>query len=191
MAETTNTQNLTTEDMDAILMDLKGFGITDAEEIVTMTVQGRKIQLRIANVSNDDEITGMVRCETVKGHAWVQRMRCEILAKAITWINGADLSQVEYALDPYSGDERPIRLILVDLLMKWGQECVLTLWKIYMVHCQRIEDDLMEQLPDSQIMTETEKRFLARVEEELVTASAQAIAETADLAAAPLVGEEQ
>lgn len=172
-----------------ILADLKTFGITDAEEIITMTVKGKKIQLRVANISNDDEIFAQIRADGLKGYSWVQRMRCEILAKAITWINGVAVADVDYAIDPYSGEERPLRLILVDMLIRWGQEVVLVLWKLYMVHCQKIEDSLTEQLPDSLVMTEAEKRFMARISEELAAAGALAITETAELAATPLTPE--
>lgn len=180
---------LSPQDVAAILFDLKSFGITDAEEIITMTIKGKKIQLRVANVSNDDEIFAQIRAEGLKGYAWVQRMRCEILSKAITWINGVSLAEVDYALDPYTNEERPIRLILVDMLIKWGQEVVLVLWKLYMVHCQKIEDSLTEQLPDSLIMTEAEKRFMDRVGEELAAAGALAITETAELIATPITPE--
>ena len=192
MAETPEVQTLSVDDFNSILSDIRGFGITDAEEIVTMVVGGRKIQLRISNISNDDEVGALIRCDVVKGHAWVQRMRCEILARSITWINGADLSKIQYVVDPYSEDkeERPVRLVLVDILMKWGQEAVLTLWKIYMVHCQSIENSLIEQLPDSQLMTETEKRFLERVAEELQVIASTAITETADAITSPPVDEE-
>lgn len=172
-----------------ILADLKSFGITDAEEIITLNIKGKKVQLRVSNVSNDDEIFAQLRTDGLKGYSWVQRMRCEILAKAITWINGVNLAEVDYAIDPYSGDERPIRLILVDMLIKWGQEVVLVLWKLYMVHCQKIEDSLTEQLPDSLVMTEAEKRFMERIGEELAQVGATAITETAELAATPSTPE--
>jgi hypothetical protein len=180
---------LSPEDVAAILADLKTFGIADNEEIITLTVKGKKVNIRVANVSNDDEIFSQIRTEGLKGFAWVQRMRCEILARAVTWLNGVNLAEVEYALDPYSKEERPIRLILADMFMKWGQEAILVLWKIYMVHCQRIEDSLTEQLPDSLVMTEVERRFMDRIGEELAQVGALAITETAELAATPLTPE--
>ena len=77
----------------------------------------------------------------------------------------------------------------MDSLLRWGQEAVLVLWKIYMVHCQRIEDSLLEQLPDAQILTETERRFLSRMESELAELGANAIQETAEAAATGSTGE--
>jgi hypothetical protein len=174
------TTPLSPEEVSTILFDLKGFGIADNEEIITLNVRGRRVQLRVSNISNDDEVFGMMRTEGVKGFAWVQRMRCEILARAITWINGVETSTVEYAVDPYSGEERPLKLILVDMLMKWGQEAVLIFWKIYMLHCQNLENSILEQLPDAMVMTQVEQRFLARVGEELAAVGALAIAETAE-----------
>ena len=55
----------------------------------------------------------------------------------------------------------------VGIIMGWGQEVVNVLWKILMVHCQRIEDRLFESLPDSQIMTEVEKRFIGQAMQEI------------------------
>jgi hypothetical protein len=51
--------------------------------------------------------------------------------------------------------------------MGWGQETVNVLWKILMVHCQRIEDRLYESLPDAAIMTDVEKRFFQKALEEI------------------------
>lgn len=176
-------EELSQEALDALIADLKGFGIQDNEEIITMTVGGRRLQLRISNLSNEDEIFGMLRSEGLKGYPWIQRARCELLARAITWINGVPINDGLYATDPYEGGVRPVRLILVDTLLRWGQEAVLVLWKIYMVHCQRLEDNLLEQLPDAAIMTEAERRFMARVEDELTELGAKALQETAEVAA--------
>ena len=177
-------------DMGALLEDLKTFGITDNEEIITLDVRGKVVRLQIANVSNDDEIFGMQRAEGLKGHAWVQRMRCEILARAIVKINNVDIRKVDYAKDPYSGEDRPVRLILVDMFGHWGQEAVLILWKVYMNHCQKLENELLDQLPDAVIMTEVERRFLDRVSEELAVRSAAVIQETTALAASGISEEE-
>ena len=176
--------------LDALLVDLKGFGITDCEEIITIEMATRRVRLRISNVSNEDEIMSMLRADGVKGYPWIQQVRCEILARAITWIDGNVITDTTYAMDPYQkGVERPVRLILVDLIRKWGQEVVLALWKIYMVHCQRLEDNLSEQLPDSQLMTEAERRFMSRIEDELVAAGVSGIQEIAEAVATETTGE--
>lgn len=187
--EPTTFDPMSQEALDALLLDIKGFGIKDNEEIITMTVGGRRLQLRITNLSNEDEIFSMLRSEGLKGYPWIHRTRCELLARAITWINGVTIDEGLYANDPYGEGQRPVRLILVDTLLRWGQEAVLVLWKIYMVHCQRIEDSLLEQLPDAQILTETERRFLARIEDELAEMGATAIQETAEVAATGSTGE--
>ena len=177
-------------DMDALLADLKSFGITDTEEIITMNVRDKQVRLQVANISNYDEIYGMLRAEDLKGYAWIQRMRCEILAKAIVRINEVDLRKIDFAKDPYTGEDKPVRTILVDMFGHWGQEVVLVLWKVYMNHCQKLEDDLLEQLPDAQIMTHVEQRFLDRVGEELAARSAAVIQETEALVASGASDEE-
>lgn len=182
--EITPQEEMSQEALDSLLNDLKGFGITDNEQIVTLTVDNRRLQIRLSNLSNDDEIFGMLRAEGLKGYPWIHRLRCELLAKAITWMNGVKIHDGLYAKDPYGDGDRPVRLILVDLLLRWGQEAVLVLWKIYMVHCQQLEDNLHEQLPDSAVMTEVERRYMARIEEELIAHGALAIQETAEVAAA-------
>ena len=53
------------------------------------------------------------------------------------------------------------------------------LWKVLMVHCQRIEDRLFESLPDSQIMTDVEKRFLSQAMEEIQEAQREVYQEAA------------
>ena len=184
-------ESMTNMEFDQLLNDLRGFGITSNEDLISINVRGRELKLQVANISPDDEIFAMERATGLKGYTWVQRMRCEILAKAITAINGVRVDAVPYSKDPLSpaGDDRPTRLILVDLISGWGQEVVLALWKIYMVHCQNLENELLDQLPDAQIMTEVEKRFLDRISDELVAIGAQAVTETAVAADTGTTGE--
>ena len=185
----TQQEPLSPEDLDALLADIHGFGITDNEDIITITVAGRTVRLRISNLSNEDEVFSMLRVDGLKGYPWIHSVRCELLARAITWINGVKIHDGLYAKDPYGSGERPVRLILVDTLRRWGQEAVLILWKIYMVHCQKIEDNLHEQLPDALIATEVERRLLARMEEELVAQGVAAISETAEAITSDTPGE--
>lgn len=181
--------SMTNVEFDQLLNDLRGFGIASNEDVITIKVRGRELRLQVANISPDDEIFAMERTTGLKGYSWVQRMRCEILAKAITAINGVRVDDVPYALDPVTKSDRPTRLILVDLIAGWGQEAVLVLWKIYMVHCQNLENELMEQLPDATVMTEVEKRFMERITDELAALGAQAITETAVAADTGTTGE--
>ena len=185
------TDTMGTQDFLKVLEDIRGFGISDNEDVITIQVGKREVRLQVANISPEDEIFAMERATGLKGWAWVQRMRCEILARAVTRVNGVKIDDVEFAKDPDTGDERPTRSILADSFAKWGQEVCLVLWKIYMVHCQNLEDSLLGQLPDAQIMTEVEKRFMDRINEELVAISAQAITEAASEAASDSTGEGQ
>lgn len=174
-----DTEALNSPEFDQLLKDLQGFGITNNEDIININVRGRKLALQIANISPDMEIFAMARADGLKGYAWVQRMRCEILAAATVKLNGVAIASVPYATDPKTGEDRPTLLILTDMYSGWGQEACLILWKIYMNHCQKLEDELLEQLPDDLIMTEVEKRFMDRIGEELAQIGALAVTETA------------
>ena len=168
MSELEEPTAMTDLDMNTILEDLKFFGIEDHEEVLTMTVKGKTVRLRLSNISNEDEIWSMNRASELKGYAWVQGIRCEILANAVTWINGLSVASVPYAKCPITGEERETKAILADMFrMKWGQEAVLVLWKIYMIHCDNMEKRLLDQLPAASISTDTERRFMERVGEEL------------------------
>lgn len=167
-------------EVDRILADMQGFGITDSEQLITMTVKNRTVNLRLANLSTDDEIHALIANLEIKGHVWVHQMRCDLLSRAVTWINGVTITKDLYATDPLSGETRPIRPILREMFLRWGGQPVLVLWKIYMVHCQRVEDNLTEQLPDSQIMTTVEARFLNQVAEELKAVGVAALTESVE-----------
>lgn len=155
--------------LDQILADLKGFGIVDTEEIITLTVGEKTIRLRISNVPTDAELQALLAAEEYRGHAWITRVRAEMLSRAISWINGVDIKKEEnqWVVDPYSGNEKLVQVVLRDMIMGWGQEAVQAFWKILMVHCQRIEDKILDSLPDSAIMTDIEKRFVSRAVEEI------------------------
>jgi len=184
MTESTTPDVLTPVEINSILSDITGFGITDTEEIITMTVKGREVRLRLSTVSPDDEVQALIANLEIRGHAWVHQMRCDILSRSITWINGVACGPTTFATDPYLGEDRPVRAILRDILGKWGKEAVLILWKVYMVHCQRVEDSLIDQLPDSTIMTQVEARFMAQIADELKAMGVEALTDTADVASA-------
>jgi hypothetical protein len=168
--------------LDQILADLSGFGITDTEQMVTITVKGKQVNLRLSNLCVDDEITALVANLEIKGQVWVHQMRCDLLSRAVSWINGAKITDDLIATDPLTKEERPIRPILRNLLQHWGGEVVLVLWKIYMVHCQKVEDNLVEQLPDSVIMTKVEERFMQQIADELKAVGISAVTETLEAA---------
>jgi hypothetical protein len=155
--------------VDEIIAGLQGFGIEDTEELIKLTVDGKTVSLRLSNIPSEAEIQSLYSAEELKGHAWVTRIKCEVLSRAISWINGISLKDATsiFIVNPITGNEGNIRPILRDLLMGWGQETVNVLWKILMVHCQRIEDRLYESLPDAAIMTDVEKRFFQKALEEI------------------------
>jgi hypothetical protein len=183
-AATPTLEVLDPEAIDQILADLRGFGIADTEQMISLTVKGRAISLRLANLCVDDEIQALIANLELKGHAWVHQMRCDLLSRATTWINGVRVTEDMVAKDPLTHQDRPIRPLLRDLYLRWGFQVVLVLFKIYMVHCQNLEDNLGEQLPDSTIMTEVERRFMQSVADELKAVNVAAISDTLDVALA-------
>ena len=155
--------------LDQIIADLKGFGVENTEGIINLRAGGKLISLKLSNIPNEAEIDALTAAEGLKGHLWVARIKCEVLSRAISWINNVDVrdSANFFATSPITGVEGQIQPILRDILMGWGQEVVNVLWKVLMKHCQGIEDRLFESLPESLIMTEVEKRFLAKALEEI------------------------
>lgn len=167
--------------LDNIIADIKGFGIEEFEEILTINIGGKKISLRISNISTEEELLAMIASEEYKGHMWVQKIKCEMLSRAISWIDGVPIKGDEIVINPMrDGLESNIRVVLRDVLMTWGVEVLTILWKIFMVHNQKIEDRLIETFPDSVIMTEFERRFLERALIELDEQSKSAIEDTID-----------
>lgn len=158
--------------LEDIISDLKGFGIEETAELISFGAGGKQIQLRLANIPTEEEIETLLAVEDYKGHAWVSRIKAEILSHSISWVNGLDLRgrKDEFILDPTNGQESTLRVVIRNLIMGWGQEIVNVLWKILMVHCQKIEDRLFESLPDSQVMTEVEKRFIGQALQEIQAA---------------------
>ena len=158
--------------LEDIIADLKGFGIEETSELISFGASGKQIQLRLSNIPTEEEIETLLAVEEYKGHAWVSRVKAEILSRAISWVNGIDLKarKDEFIMDPTTNQEMAMRVVIRNLIMGWGQEVVNFLWKILMVHCQKIEDRLFESLPDSQVMTEVEKRFIGQALQEIQNA---------------------
>lgn len=179
MTEEQNVKELRT--IEDILADLKGLGIEEFEEILTFEVSGKKVRMRISNIPTEEEVLSLLASEEYKGHMWVQRVRCEILSRAISWLDGVSIKGDEYVKHPFKKDrltrepiEVNIRIALRDIIMTWGSEVTLVLWKILMVHNQKLEDRLTESFPDSTIFTEVERRFMQRVSEEIESVEAKA-----------------
>jgi len=166
--------------LDEVMADLQGFGIEDTEDLISMTVGGKTVSLRLANIPSEAEIQALYSAEELKGHAWITRIKCEVLSRAISWINGISLkdSASMFIVSPINGVEANIRPILRDTIMGWGQEAVGVLWKVLMVHCQKIEDRLYESLPDATTMTDVEKRFFQKALEEIDEINKEILKET-------------
>ena len=122
--------------------------------------------------------------EEFKGYAWIQRIRCEILSRAITWVNEIDIrgltEEQRVVVDPTSKDgaRADIQIVLRNILLSWGQEVLQTLWKILMVHSDKIEKRMRKDFPDSTLMTEVEQRFSETALKEIRDANREVIEDT-------------
>ncbi len=146
-----------------VIMGLKGFGLEENEEILTFVASGKTIQLRISNIPTEQEMEALLAVEGYKGYTWIQRIRCEILSRAITWIEGTnirDMAPVQRIVtDPTTGKKADIQQVLRNILMGWGQELLGVLWKLLMVHSDKIEKRLRMSFPESDLTTDIERRF--------------------------------
>jgi hypothetical protein len=172
--------------LEQIIADLKGFGVEETSEPISFMASGKQVNIKLANIPTEEELETLLAVEEFKGHAWVARVKAEILSHSISWVNGVDLKDIKdtFVVDPTTKQESTLRVVLRNVIMGWGQEVVNVLWKILMVHCQKIEDRLYESLPDSQVMTEVEKRFISQAMQEINDAQREvykdAIAEIAE-----------
>jgi hypothetical protein len=181
------TETAVPQSLDEVVAGLQGFGIEDFEEILTLQSVGRKIRIRLSNIATEDEMVALMAVEGQKGYAWTQRIKCEILSRAISWIAlgdgpGVNLrtlsAEKRISVDPKDGLQKDIQVVLRNLITGWGEELVGVLWKVFMVHAQRIEDRLTQAFPDSAVMTEVEKRFMATALAEIDDATKNQIRET-------------
>ncbi len=154
-----------------ILADLKGFGIEDFEDVITMTSGTKTVQLKIANVPTEEERLALIAVEEFKGYHWLQEVKCEILSRSVSWINGVNIRtltpQERKVVDPTDGSERDIQVVLRSLIKGWGQEFMQVLWKVLMVHSQSIENRLLDSFPETAKMTEAEARLIERAQREI------------------------
>lgn len=174
-------QEATPQSLDEVISGLKGFGIEEFEEILTLQAGNKTVRLRISNIPSEDEMMSMIAVEDAKGYLWVQKVKCEIVSRAISWINGIQIRGLEgdarIVTDPTDGAKRDIQVALRNILVGWGQETLQVLWKVVCVHSQRIEDRLVKSFPDSAIMTEVEKRFLEQAMRDIAAQGQSLIAE--------------
>lgn len=168
--------------LEDVIAGLRGFGIEENEEILTFTTRGGKsVRLRITNMPTDEEIKSLIAAEEMKGYAWVQRIRVEILSRSISWLDGFNIRKLEgpdRLVTDTDGKRRDIQVVLRNLLMGWGQELVTTLWKIAMVHSDKIERRYKAEFPDSIIETEAERRFMETILKEIEDSGKEVINDT-------------
>ena len=167
-------------DIDALISDLEGFGVEEHEEPLTLKVGGKTVRLRISNLPVEDEIRAAALSEGYTGPSFIHFLKCQLLARSITWINGQKITPTTYVTHPKTGDTVPASVALADIIQTWGTVLVGVLWKILMVHTQRIEDRLIESFPESTIMTEVEKRFFDRAMAEMEEMNREIVRETMD-----------
>jgi hypothetical protein len=157
--------------LEEIIDGLKGFGIEEFEEILTLKTKGREVKIKISNIPTTDEMSATLAAEEFKGYSWVKRVKVEILSRAISWIDGYDIRNLpkekRYVTDPTDKQVKDVQVCLRNLIMGWGQELTEVLWKVLMTHSQRMEDRMKEQFPDSATMTEVEQRLFEQARKQV------------------------
>jgi len=164
-----------------VLADLRGFGIEEFEEILTMDISGKKLQIKMSNVPTDQDLIAMLAVEGTKGYVFFQEIKVELLSRAVTWINGVDIGKLQgkdrLVIDRRDGFPKDVQIILREVIKSWGIEIMQVLWKVLMVHSQTIENRLFESFPEAAVLTNTERRYRDRVDKELTEFAQNAIQE--------------
>jgi len=164
-----------------VLADLRGFGIEEFEEVLTLDIAGKKLQIKMSNVPTDQDLIAMLAVEGSKGYVFFQEIKVELLSRAVTWINGVDISKLEgrdrLVVDRRDGFPKDIQVIIRDTIKSWGVEIMQILWKVLMVHSQTIENRLFESFPEAAVLTNTERRYRARIDKEIEEFAQSAIEE--------------
>jgi hypothetical protein len=157
--------------IDAVLADLRGFGIEEFEEILTIIVGGKEMRIKLANVPTEADLTAMLAVEGQKDYAFFQSIKLELLSRAITWINGVSISsltkQQRLVTCPVTNFTCDIQVALRNLIQSWGLEVMQVLFKVLMVHSQTIENRLFDEFPQAAVLTDVERRYRERIEREL------------------------
>ena len=184
MEDTVKAAGPTPKTLEEVIAGLRGFGIEENMEIVTFrSPDGKEVQLRLVNLPVDAEVKSIIACEELKGYAWVQNLRVEILSRSICWIDGHDIlaltPEQRLVKDPTDGNKKDIQIALRNIMRdSWGREITSILWKILMVHSDKIEKRLQGEFPDSMIMTDVERRFTESVMREIEASNNVVIADT-------------
>jgi hypothetical protein len=174
----------TPQSIEDIIAGLRGFGLEELEEILTIQSKNQMVRLKIANIPTSDEMLAIQAADNLKGYLWVKRVKVEILSRSITWINGLNIRALpddkRFVVDPTDPQKsaRDVQVVLRNLILGWGQEVTELLWKVVMTHAQNIEDRLREQFPANAVMTEVEQRLFERAQKQIDEAN-QAIVDEA------------
>lgn len=164
-----------------VIQNLQGFGVEDFQEVIPLECAGRRVELRLSNITTEQERLSLLAHEDARGHEWMQGVRLEILSRSISWINGVDIRGLKgrerLVADPVDGIEKDIQIVLREMLRGWGQEIVMVLWRVLMVHSQSIEDRLFATFPEAAKMTDVQRRLEAQAFDEIERQSKQVIAE--------------
>jgi hypothetical protein len=158
--------------LDEVISTLRGFGVEEFEEILTIKTKRRDVHLRISNLSTSDEMTAVIAAEEHQGYLWMKQVKVELISRAISWLDGISLRDLTPAqrlvADPTdNGVQKDIQVVLRNLLLSWGQETTEVLWKVVMTHSQRIEDMMRQQFPDSAVMTDVEQRLFEQARKQV------------------------
>lgn len=159
--------------LEDVVAGLKGFGIEDFEEILTLKSKGKSLRIKVANIPTTEEMYGVQAADEFKGYLWIKRVKVELISRAISWIDGIDIrnlpNEKRFVPDPTDPNKsvRDIQVVLRNTIMTWGQELVESLWKVIMNHSQNIEDRLKDEFPQNAMMTEVEARLIDRARKQM------------------------
>jgi len=163
-------QETAPQSLEDVVAGLKGFGIEDFEEILTLTSNGKSLKIKIANIPTSEEMLSVQAADEFKGYLWIKRVKVELISRAISWINGFDIrTEKRFVPDPTDPNHavRDVQVVLRNTIMTWGQELVESLWKVLMNHSQNIEDRLKSEFPQNAMMTEVESRLIERARKQM------------------------
>lgn len=163
----------TPQSVDEIIAGLKGFGVEELEEVITIQSKGKTARLKITNIPTSDEMLSIQAADDLKGYHWVKRVKAEIISRSISWINGIDLRSLppekQFVVDPTDPQKavKPVQPVLRNLILSWGMEVMEILWKVVMTHAQNIEDRMKNQFPSHMVMTEVEQRLFEQAQTQI------------------------
>jgi len=173
IAPASTEQEAAPKSLDDVVAGLKGFGIEDFEEILTLKSKGRDLRIKISNIPTSEEMFSVQAADEFKGYLWIKRVKVELISRAISWIDGIDIRNIatekRFVPDPSDPNKavRDIQVVLRNTIMTWGQEVVEALWKVIMNHSQNIEDRLKDEFPQNATMTEVEARLIDRAKKQM------------------------